>query len=100
MHATIAEAGDTRRARPVTTQQVLDEFGAIWVRPRRAAKISGIGLTKIYSLLSSQALESRLCGGARLISVASLLALGEERSPEFPAGLAAARRRRLADAAD
>jgi hypothetical protein len=91
-------AGNPRRAPPLTTQQIFDEYGAIWVRPRRAAKISGLGLTKIYSLLSSQALESRLCGGARLISVASLLTLGEEQAPQFPARLAAARLRRAADA--
>ena len=80
------------------TRQALDEYGAIWVRPRRAAQICNLGLTRIYELIGTGEVESRKCGGARLISVASLLALGEEQAPQFPAGLAAARHRRGADA--
>jgi hypothetical protein len=73
---------------------LFEEVGTIWVRPRRATKISGIGLTKLYQLIAAGQIESRRLGGARLISVASLLALGEEQAPQFPAGLAAARQRR------
>jgi hypothetical protein len=80
------------------TRQPLDEYGAIWVRPRRAAQISGLGLTRIYELIGNGQIESRRLGGARLISVASLLALGEEQAPQFPAGLAAARHRRVTGA--
>lgn len=69
-------------------------FMPLWVRPRQAARISGIGITKIYELLNAGRIESRRLDGARLISVASLRALGEEQAPQFPAGLEAARRRR------
>jgi hypothetical protein len=91
-------AGSARCARPPATQQLLDEHGAIWVRPRRAAKISGIGLTRLYELIAAGpaagGVESRRLGGARLISVSSLLALGEEQAPQFPAALSAARQQR------
>jgi hypothetical protein len=91
----LPEIFGSARAQPPATQPQLDEYDAIWVRPRRAAKISGIGLTKLYELIATGKVESRRLGGARLISVASLLALGEERVPQFPAGLAAARQRRV-----
>jgi hypothetical protein len=72
-----------------------EDFVPFWVRPRQAAKMSGIGITKIYELLNAGRIESRRLDGARLISVASLLALGEAQEPHFPAGLAAARQRRI-----
>jgi hypothetical protein len=96
MQATNDEA--TPVAGPPAPRQLLDKYGAIWVRPRRAAQISGLGLTRIYQLIGNGQIESRRCGGARLISVNSLLALGEEQAPQFPAGLAAARHRRVTGA--
>jgi hypothetical protein len=99
MHVTTDDAAAA--AMPAQeTRQLLDEYGAIWVRPRRAAQISGLGLTRIYELIASREIQSRKCGGARLISVASLLALGKEQAPQFPAGLAAARQRRVTGATD
>jgi hypothetical protein len=71
---------------------LLDEVGALWVRPRRAAQICGIGLTRLYELLSSGEVESRRLKGARLVSVASLMALGQPEALRSPTGLAAARR--------
>jgi hypothetical protein len=68
--------------------------GALWVRPRRAAKIKGCGLTKIHEFIKLNRVLSKRIDGMRLIYVPSLLALGEEQAPQFPAGLAAARARR------
>jgi hypothetical protein len=48
----------------------------IWVRPKEAARLGGFGLTRCYELLASGALASRRVGGMRLISVASIKALG------------------------
>jgi len=49
----------------------------IWVRPKEAARLAGIGLTKIYEMLASGQLISRKIGRMRLVSVASIRALGE-----------------------
>lgn len=50
----------------------------IWVRPREAARLAGVGLTRLYELLNENAIESRKLGKARLISVASIERLGAE----------------------
>jgi hypothetical protein len=47
------------------------------VRPKEAARIAGIGLTRLYELLGSDQLVNRKIGNIRLISVASIRALGE-----------------------
>jgi excisionase family DNA binding protein len=47
------------------------------VRPKEAARLAGIGLTKIYEMLASEELISRKIGRMRLVSVASIRALGE-----------------------
>lgn len=48
----------------------------IWVRPKEATRLSGLGLTTIYALMARGVLISRKVGGARLISIASLERLG------------------------
>jgi hypothetical protein len=50
--------------------------GIMWVRPRRACQITGLGLTKLYELINDGRVESRRLDGARLISVDSLRRLG------------------------
>jgi hypothetical protein len=50
---------------------------AIWLRPKQAAQVAGIGLTRLYELLGSGELVSRKIGRIRLVSVASIRALGE-----------------------
>jgi excisionase family DNA binding protein len=49
----------------------------IWVRPKEAARLAGIGLTRIYEMIASGEVVSRKIGRMRLISVASIKALGE-----------------------
>lgn len=49
----------------------------IWVRPKEAARIAGIGLTRLYELLGSDQLVNRKIGNIRLISVASIRGFSE-----------------------
>ena len=49
----------------------------IWVRPAEAARLAGVGVTRLYELLGANALESRKVGRARLVSVASIERLGQ-----------------------
>lgn len=51
----------------------------IWVSPRRASRLTGIGLTRLYELLKDGTLKSRKLGRKRLVSYASLEALGEQQ---------------------
>jgi hypothetical protein len=48
----------------------------IWVRPKRAAQIGGFGLTRCYELINDGQLKTTKVGGMRLVSVASIKALG------------------------
>jgi excisionase family DNA binding protein len=50
----------------------------IWVSPRRASQLTGIGLTRLYELLNDGTVQSRKVGRRRLVSYASLEALGSE----------------------
>ncbi len=49
----------------------------IWVTPATAIRISGIRRTRLYELLKNGTLKSIKLGGKRLISYASIEALGE-----------------------
>jgi excisionase family DNA binding protein len=51
----------------------------IWVSPRRASSLTGIGLTRLYELLNDGTLKSTKLGRKRLVSYASLESLGESR---------------------
>lgn len=59
-----------------------EDFSPLWVRPRQAARISGIGVTKLYELLKTGRIDSRRLDGARLISVSSLKLLGVVDPPK------------------
>jgi hypothetical protein len=48
----------------------------VWVRPKRGAKMAGIGLTKFYDLMSRGVVENIKVDGIRLAKVASIEALG------------------------
>jgi|307.fasta_scaffold16273_1 excisionase family DNA binding protein len=48
----------------------------IWVRPAEAARLAGIGLTKLYELIGDGTLESRVIGRTRLIRRLSIERLG------------------------
>jgi hypothetical protein len=61
----------------MTTSVNLDP---IFVRPKVAARLLGIANTKLYELLKSGRLESRLVDRSRLISVASIRRIGEGES--------------------
>jgi excisionase family DNA binding protein len=54
----------------------------LWVRPREACRLTGLGLTRVYELLNSGDLESRKLGRARLVSVTSIERLGSDLKPE------------------
>jgi len=45
-------------------------------RPKRAAQIGGFGLTRCYELINDGQLKTTKVGGMRLVSVASIKALG------------------------
>jgi excisionase family DNA binding protein len=49
----------------------------IWVTPSEAIRLSGIGRTRLYELLADGTLKSIKLRGKRLISFASIEALGE-----------------------
>jgi excisionase family DNA binding protein len=49
----------------------------LWVSPRRASRVTGIGITRLYELLNEGRIKSTKIGRKRLISYASLEALGE-----------------------
>jgi hypothetical protein len=59
-------------------EQTKEQFEPIWVRPKRAAKIGGFGLTRCYELINSGRLKTVKEGGMRLVSVESIKALGVE----------------------
>lgn len=44
----------------------------VFVRPRQACDMLGIGMTKLYALLKDGLLERRKIGGATVIPVASI----------------------------
>jgi hypothetical protein len=48
------------------------------VRPREAARLAGIGLTKTFELIAAGQLESRKVDGMRLVRVSSIAALGQD----------------------
>lgn len=49
----------------------------IWVSPREASRLTGIGLTRLYELLNDGTLISTKLGHKRLIRYASLETLGD-----------------------
>jgi excisionase family DNA binding protein len=49
----------------------------LYVRPKEAARLLGIGLTRVYELLHDGTLDSLLIGRSRLISFASIKRLGQ-----------------------
>lgn len=50
----------------------------IWVTVVDAMRLSGIGRTKLYELIADKTLRSTTIGKRRLVSVASIEALGGE----------------------
>jgi hypothetical protein len=59
-------------------KQTTEQIEPIWVRPKRAAAIGGFGLTRCYELIKDGQLRTRKVGGMRLVSVASIKALGAD----------------------
>jgi excisionase family DNA binding protein len=53
----------------------------IWVTPKEAIRISGIGRTRLYELLADGSIKSIKVGGKRLISYASIETLGQGIRP-------------------
>jgi excisionase family DNA binding protein len=49
----------------------------LYVRPKEAARLLGIGLTRVYELLHDGTLDSLLIGRSRLITFASIKRLGQ-----------------------
>jgi excisionase family DNA binding protein len=49
----------------------------IWITPREAIRISGIGRTKLYELIDNKTIKSIKLGGKRLISYDSIETLGQ-----------------------
>jgi excisionase family DNA binding protein len=52
----------------------------IWVTIDNACRASGLGRTKVYELIQRGILRSTKVGGRRLVSVASIRALGEAQA--------------------
>jgi excisionase family DNA binding protein len=52
----------------------------IWVTIDNACRASGLGRTKVYELIQCGILRSTKIGGRRLVSVASIRALGGEQA--------------------
>ena len=57
----------------------------VWVRPRRAARMLDMGVTKLYELIGDGRLVTRRVDGMRLVSVASIEKLGGQ--PDTPAAV-------------
>jgi excisionase family DNA binding protein len=51
----------------------------IWVSPREASLLTGIGLTRLYELINDNTLKSVKIGRKRLVSFESLELLGESQ---------------------
>jgi excisionase family DNA binding protein len=49
----------------------------IWVTPKEAIRISGIGRTRLYELIKHGTIKSIRLGGKRLISYTSIETLGQ-----------------------
>jgi excisionase family DNA binding protein len=67
--ALLAQSADRLSAEPLSN-------APIWVRPRQACELSGLGLTTLYRLINDGTLETRLVGRARLIRRIDLERLG------------------------
>lgn len=59
-------------------EQTTEQIEPIWVRPKKAAHIGWFGLTRCYELINAGQLLTRKVGGMRLVSVASIKALGTD----------------------
>ena len=53
-------------------KQAEDELPVLLVRPEDAARVLGVGRTKVYELMRSGALRSVRVGGLRRVPVAAL----------------------------
>jgi excisionase family DNA binding protein len=53
----------------------------IWVTPSEAIRLSGIGRTMLYELIADGTIKSVKVRGKRLVSFASIEALGSTASP-------------------
>ena len=51
----------------------------IWVSPKEARRLTGIGITRLYELLNDGTLKSAKVGRKRLVSFASLESLGDSQ---------------------
>lgn len=54
------------------TNVVMDEFPVLLMSPEAAARVLGVGRTKVYELMRSGALRSVRVGGLRRIPVEAL----------------------------
>lgn len=100
-------AGQFRGSRPYRASAFADlreahmDFKPRFVRPRDAAKLVPCGITKLYELIRSGALETKHFGGSTLISVESIERF-QDSLPDGklrPAPYAQHRKRERADAA-
>jgi excisionase family DNA binding protein len=55
--------------------------GPVWVTVKEAARISGIQRTRLYELFAEGTIKSIKIGGKRLVSFASIEALGADGQP-------------------
>jgi excisionase family DNA binding protein len=53
----------------------------VWVTVKEAARISGIQRTRLYELFAQGTIKSIKIGGKRLVSFASIEALGADKHP-------------------
>jgi hypothetical protein len=61
----------------IMTQEASSNPPIKWVRPKRAKELVPCGLTKLYELIGDGRLVTKRVDGMRLVSVASIEALGE-----------------------
>jgi excisionase family DNA binding protein len=66
-------------SRVVHKQRSQNRKRPIWVSPREASFLTGIGLTRLYELLKDNTLKSVKIGRKRLVSFTSLELLGESQ---------------------
>jgi excisionase family DNA binding protein len=58
-------------------KDTLNSEKRVWVTPKEAIRISGIGRTRLYELLNAGTIKSIKLGGKRLVSYASIETLGQ-----------------------
>ena len=59
-------------------EQTAELIEPIWVRPKTGARMIDCGVTRFYELLNAGTFKTKKIGGMRLVSVASIKALGND----------------------